>query len=158
MLESLFVGFSQFPPQLRVKSSSPTPSSQCYRFPGKAHCQEKAKAHPGSGLWPIGIGVGRRLQVRLLKGSTLACNPAHTCGSRVNISVKSIYFNRQGPSQDTGAQHFRNTRNTYPCNRPAIAQLVEHLTVECCSNQMVPGSIPGGRIFWTVHTHTQHSA
>ena len=29
---------------------------------------------------------------------------------------------------------------------PAIAQLVEHLTVECCSNQMVPGSIPGGRI------------
>ena len=32
---------------------------------------------------------------------------------------------------------------------PAIAQLVEHLTVECCSNQMVPGSIPGGRIFLT---------
>ena len=23
---------------------------------------------------------------------------------------------------------------------------VEHLTVECCSNQLVPGSIPGGRI------------
>ena len=33
------------------------------------------------------------------------------------------------------------------CAPPAIAQLVEHLTVECCSNQMVPGSIPGGRIF-----------
>ena len=31
------------------------------------------------------------------------------------------------------------------CAPPAIAQLVEHLTVECCSNQMVPGSIPGGR-------------
>ena len=31
--------------------------------------------------------------------------------------------------------------------KPAIAQLVEHLTVEFCSNQMVPGSIPGGRIF-----------
>ena len=28
---------------------------------------------------------------------------------------------------------------------PAIAQLVEHLTVEHCSDQMVPGSIPGGR-------------
>ena len=27
----------------------------------------------------------------------------------------------------------------------AIAQVVEHLTVECCSNQMVPGSVPGGR-------------
>ena len=30
--------------------------------------------------------------------------------------------------------------------RPAIAQLVEHLTVELCSYQMVPGSIPGDRI------------
>ena len=29
---------------------------------------------------------------------------------------------------------------------PVIAQLVEHLTVESRSNQMVPGSIPGGRI------------
>ena len=114
MLGSLFVGFSQFPPQLRAKSSSPTPSSQCYRIPGKAHCQEKAKAHPGSGLWPIGIGVGQRLQVRLLKGSALARNPAHMCGTRVNISLKSIYFNRKGPSQDTGAQHLRNTRNMYP--------------------------------------------
>ena len=34
---------------------------------------------------------------------------------------------------------------------PAIAQLVEHLTVECCSYQMVPGSIPGGRTFATFH-------
>ena len=33
------------------------------------------------------------------------------------------------------------------CFQSAIAQLVEHLTVDCCSNQMVPGSIPGGRIF-----------
>ena len=32
-------------------------------------------------------------------------------------------------------------------NNPAIAQLAEHLTVDCCSNQMVPGSIPGGRSF-----------
>ena len=31
--------------------------------------------------------------------------------------------------------------------QPAIAQLVEHLTVERCSYQMVPGSIPGGRTF-----------
>ena len=30
---------------------------------------------------------------------------------------------------------------------PAIAQLAEHLTVDTCSNQMVPGSIPGGRTF-----------
>jgi hypothetical protein len=30
-------------------------------------------------------------------------------------------------------------------HKPAIAQLVEHLTGEICSDQMVPGSIPGGR-------------
>ena len=34
--------------------------------------------------------------------------------------------------------------------QPAIAQLVEHLTVECCGNQMVPGSIPGGWIYRTL--------
>ena len=32
-------------------------------------------------------------------------------------------------------------------DKPSIAQLAEHLTVEYCSNQMVPGSIPGRRIF-----------
>ena len=31
--------------------------------------------------------------------------------------------------------------------KPSIAQWVEHLTVEICSNQMVPGSIPGRRIY-----------
>ena len=30
---------------------------------------------------------------------------------------------------------------------PAIAQLVEHLTVEWCRHQVVPGSIPGRRTF-----------
>ena len=41
-------------------------------------------------------------------------------------------------------------RKMQPCleaPKPAIAQLVEHLTVDSCSNQMVPGSIPGGRIY-----------
>ena len=32
------------------------------------------------------------------------------------------------------------------CFKPVIAQLVEHLTVEFRSDQMVPGSIPGDRI------------
>ena len=31
--------------------------------------------------------------------------------------------------------------------RPVIAQLAEHLTVEVCRCQMVPGSIPGDRIY-----------
>jgi hypothetical protein len=30
--------------------------------------------------------------------------------------------------------------------------LVEHLTVDICSDQMVPGSIPGGRTFFTART------
>ena len=34
----------------------------------------------------------------------------------------------------------------------AIAQLVEHLTVDSCSDQMVPGSIPGGQILQSVKT------
>jgi hypothetical protein len=29
---------------------------------------------------------------------------------------------------------------------PAMAQLVEHMVVDRCSNQMVPGSVPGGWI------------
>ena len=37
---------------------------------------------------------------------------------------------------------------------PAIAQLVEHLTVDHCSNQMVPGSIPGGRTFEDAHNES----
>ena len=41
---------------------------------------------------------------------------------------------------------------------PAIAQLVEHLAVECCSHQMVPGSIPGGRIDPGVQKACAHSA
>ena len=36
----------------------------------------------------------------------------------------------------------------YVLYQPAIAQLVEHLTVELGSDQMVPGSIPGGRTFF----------
>ena len=37
--------------------------------------------------------------------------------------------------------------------QPAIAQLVKHLTVERCRNPMVPGSIPGGRIFDMQHLY-----
>jgi hypothetical protein len=42
---------------------------------------------------------------------------------------------------------FRLNRLTHVRSKtnPAIAQLAEHLTVEISSDQMVPGSIPGGR-------------
>ena len=49
------------------------------------------------------------------------------------------------PASNTAAWVWEASNDV--CAPPAIAQLVEHLTVECCSNQMVPGSIPGGRIF-----------
>ena len=39
-------------------------------------------------------------------------------------------------------------------SKPAIAQLAEHLTVDSCSNQMVPGSIPGGRTCALPQLHT----
>jgi hypothetical protein len=48
----------------------------------------------------------------------------------------------QGISQDSDRALVYNTLET----RPAIAQLAEHLTVDICRYQMVPGSIPGGRI------------
>ena len=49
-----------------------------------------------------------------------------------------------------GPQPGRKDRNATPLllqglSTPAIAQLAEHLTVDQCSDQMVPGSIPGGR-------------
>ncbi len=41
-------------------------------------------------------------------------------------------------------QQVQHQRWSVEPSKPAIAQLVEHQTVECCSNLMVPGSIPGG--------------
>ena len=48
--------------------------------------------------------------------------------------------------QISDTENFPSVQSSHSRILPAIAQLVEHLTVECCSNQMVPGSIPGGRI------------
>jgi hypothetical protein len=46
--------------------------------------------------------------------------------------------------------HFWKSEQPSYSSKPAIAQLVEHLTVDICSHQMVPGSIPGGRMFLPV--------
>lgn len=55
-----------------------------------------------------------------------------------------IYSGLNWPSHVMLAASQRaNTRTL--SNKPAIAQLVEHLTVDRRSYQMVPGSIPGGR-------------
>jgi hypothetical protein len=54
------------------------------------------------------------------------------------------------PLAATSRNPQRKTEHT--SDTPAIAQLVEHLTVDHCSNQMVPGSIPGGRTFAPLFT------
>ena len=78
--------------------------------------------------------------------------------------VNGIFFLGQAISTQPAAAHGWDLRRREPTSmailawtspsmrcmqwrtdKPAIAQLVEHLTVETCSNQMVPGSIPGGR-------------
>ena len=41
---------------------------------------------------------------------------------------------------------------------PAIAQLAEHLTVDSGSDQMVPGSIPGGRTFLALRLYAARGA
>ena len=62
---------------------------------------------------------------------------------------KNIGFNWKGKGRWISMHSvFEGIGTHFLANRPAIAQLVEHLTVECCSNQMVPGSMPGGRIFY----------
>ena len=52
-------------------------------------------------------------------------------------SIVELFFAQMLPI------HFSHIESN---SKPAIAQLVEHLTVETCSYQMVPGSIPSGRI------------
>ena len=51
-----------------------------------------------------------------------------------------------------------NVLNRTSSDKPVIAQLVEHLTVDSCSNQMVPGSIPGDRISWRYCPTNKHEA
>ena len=45
----------------------------------------------------------------------------------------------------------KDSCSLWPHAIPAIAQLVEHVSVGLCRNQMVPGSIPGGRIALLSH-------
>jgi hypothetical protein len=73
-----------------------------------------------------------------------------------------IYFvrlahKRMLNASNTIIAHGFNVLRLNDTRRPAIAQLVEHLTVVTSSNQMVPGSIPGGRIDFVIFRHcAQH--
>ena len=89
-----------------------------------------------------------------------------------SLCVCNIQTHKHTQSHTTTLTHKQRTLITSLCHHsfkyfpppsPAIAQLVEDLTVDLCSNQMVPGSIPGGRIFGmrdtndlvrTMNTHT----
>ena len=67
--------------------------------------------------------------------------------SRIHLERKGRWTSMHSVFEGIGT-HFL-------ANRPAIAQLVEHLTVECCSNQEVPGSMPGGQIFYCATSFRQ---
>ena len=87
------------------------------------HCWTLSLTHR-SAPWPNGQGIG--LRSRGLQGRVL---PA-TCFDTAKLMMQEV--------------------SIFLITIPAIAQLGEHLTVDICSNQMVPGSIPGGRIsFWS---------
>ena len=85
----------------------------------------------------------------LVEKKNSKANPNHSW-HRVLSPFASLLENKN----DERVKYRNNRRRSEQNNdarsvasKPAIAQLVEHLTVDSCSNQMVPGSIPGGRIF-----------
>ena len=95
---------------------------------------------------PAGVGapkLGGRLPQPPQRAFPFAITSHPMVGaSRRPEGLKALSFPEHAARAWSRLAIARSIRN----NKPAIAQLVEHLTVECCSNQMVPGSIPGGRI------------
>ena len=68
--------------------------------------------------------------------------PTRNCFSK---STLPTYEKKVSNSAGALAKMHRTSWLTKELATPAIAQLVEHLTVDHCSNQMVSGSILGGR-------------
>ena len=65
---------------------------------------------------------------------------------RVKTKCPSVISGSERRSCGTAASKVNGRQRAASSATPAIAQLVEHLTVDACSDQMVPGSIPGGRM------------
>ena len=89
--------------------------------------------------------------------SACAFNPLTTKSWGWCLDMTSIHWAWRHTGRRTMAGPWHNTfgmslapwhicRHHTIIFKPVIAQLVEHLTVDSCSNQMVPGSIPGDRI------------
>ena len=105
----------------------------------------------------------RRLHVRILQGLH-ACNDITAQSARSFVfyvrSITAVLHGNLRLGNHCQASHWTSTVSSKAsghiserngCSRAglnnlAIAQLVEHLTVGFCGNQMVPGSIPGGQI------------
>ena len=109
-------------------SQAPTPPPP----PSLAHCTTAATRHPYSSPAPVS---------EPLAGVWCFSGEAGAVGIWIG-----------GPHVVSGPQRERLVElceewAADPSCKPAIAQLVEHLTVDCCSHQMVTGSIPVGRIF-----------
>ena len=79
------------------------------------------------------FGVEVKVRENVIGWKSMTSILAHFIGCCIGESIRNFFS-------------YRFDRCT-GWNNPAIAQLVEHLTVDCCSYQMVTGSIPVGRIF-----------
>ena len=77
-------------------------------------------------------------------GATVArLTPDQKVGSS-NLSALIVYWSAFASSSGSSQAGLLGGR-ILPASIPAIAQLAEHLTVDSRSDQMAPGSIPGGR-------------
>ena len=96
--------------------------------------------------------------------SCLGCGPSlYICAFTTVPQVQGLHSQPHIHTQRTLITSLcPHSFKDFPPPSPGIAELVEHLTVDLCSNQMVPGSIPEGRIFGmrasndlarAIHTH-----
>ena len=104
-------------------------------------------APPPSPRW----GKRRHVPGRGAERAQMSRSQCHTKFATVALICIWPTANRKGPANTLPP----NANAQQSSDNPAIAQLVEHLTVDFCSNQMVPGSIPGGRKFFAGHVAAQ---
>ena len=136
-------------PNISIRLSCPPrnpPFSKCPRRPWS------------SALDPAAPRLFRRLAIEKIQPPGLACHRASTMGATC------VQGHRRNPCTKHARVHDICIVGLALFLNPAKAQLVEHLTVDFCSYQMAPGSIPGGRIdinipvadtSWSWHTNSK---
>ena len=124
------------------------PLRRCFPFGSKGQ-KQMTRGCFVSGPPPRNEALEQHKRVLLIPGFPCSAKqwPGHThTHTHIHIYIYIYHIQRE----TLKACLWRDSLKHYASPSPAIAQLVEHLTVDLCSNQMVPGSIPGGRIFATL--------